>query len=99
MAAGQGGEGHVKPVIGCWLVGIDDDVVALADAEEEVVARDGLDGHHVGCDDLEGVADETDGEGVLEGGVDQSKEMFLSLGEGLAGVGAPGSVGVDVAAV
>lgn len=99
LATGKSRKGHVEPVVGGGLVGVDDNVVALADAEEDVGASDGSDGDHVGCNYLEAVADETNGKGVLEGGVDEAQEMLLALGEGLASVGAAGAVRVDVAAV
>lgn len=64
-----------------------------------MVARDGLDGDHVGGNNLEGVPYKTDCEGVLEGSVNESKEVFLALGQRLAGVGTTGAIGVDVTAI
>lgn len=52
--AGRDGEVEgidVHPVVGDWLVGFDDDVVALADADFEDVGCVGVDGHEVDAHD------------------------------------------------
>ena len=93
-----GGECDVEPVIRGVLVGVDGDVVALADGEEERRGGEGVDGDEVGGHDGELVVDEGHLEGVVDRGVDDAQEVALVALELDAGVGAA-AVGVDVRAV
>lgn len=65
-AARGRGEGGVEPVVGYGLVGVDDDVVSLADANVEACYRDGRDRDHVGGDDGEGMPYQGHGETGLD---------------------------------
>lgn len=98
-AAGAGGEGGVEPVVAHGLVGVDDDVVALADADKDAGCRHGGDGHHVGGDNLEVVVGERKSEGVLDRSVDQAHEVFLPRRERELLVATAGAGGVDILAV
>ncbi len=64
------------------MVGVDDDVVPLADADVETGYRDRLDWDHVCCDDGKGVANEGHGVAVLHRAIDQPEEMALACCEG-----------------
>ena len=60
VAQAAGGDVGAEPVVAFGLVGVDDDVVALADGEEDGFSGVGDDGDEVGGDDLEFVAVEGD---------------------------------------
>ena len=77
-AAAAAVEGGVEPVVADGLIGVDDDVVALADAHVQAGDGDGLDWDHVCGDDGEGVADQGYRVAVLHRAVDQPEEMALA---------------------
>lgn len=90
----------MEVVAGYGLVGFDDHVVALTDADEEFFGGQGLDGDEVGGYHCEVVTVETDFEVIVGGCVDESKAVFLALDEGVALVGsARAACRVDVCAV
>lgn len=61
-----------EPVFADILIGFDDDIVALTDAEKYPVSFDGCDGDQVGCHDFHLVAVKGDSDLVVDGGVDES---------------------------
>lgn len=78
-------------VVGRVGVGGDDDVVALADADEHAVGGVGRDGHEIGGDDGQGVAVEGELEVGVGGDVDEAEEVGLARGEDGFEAGAEGA--------
>ena len=66
------------PVVAWFLIGFDEDVVALADVDVEDVGLVGHDGDKVGGDDGELVAIDVELEGRLDGSVDDADQMSLA---------------------
>jgi len=93
------GQGRVDPVVSDGLVALDDDVVALTDAHEDVVNLVRLDRGEIGLDDLHLVADNGDSEGSVGRGIDESEPVALAFLQLDLGILAAGSAGVDVGAV
>ena len=85
-------ESHVEPVVPDGLVGIDDDIVALAHAQQQAVDLVRLHGNQVRRDDGHGVVHQRQLEVVLHRGVDEAQTMLLALGERNRGIlASPGS--------
>jgi hypothetical protein len=100
------GKGDVEPVVSDGLVGIDGDVVALANRQEDAADCSGVNGDEIGLHDGHLVADEGDGEGVVDAGVDDAESVALAglqlyavVGAAAVGVHCSLSVYVQVAAV
>ena len=70
VAQAAGGDVGAKPVVAFGLVGVDDDVVALTDGEEDGFSGVGHDGDEVRGDDLQFVAVEGDADGGVDRDVD-----------------------------
>ncbi len=73
------------------LVSVNHDVKTLADAQIDRVGRVGMDWDEVSSDDGHGVADDGDGEGVVDGGVDESEPVAFPRREDDLGVAAAGA--------
>lgn len=71
-----------EPVVGSGLVSVDDNIVTLADTNGEPLSREGLRGNVVRADDLHRMVVERDLDVVVDGHIDQSKEVLLALGDG-----------------
>lgn len=61
------------------LIGFDDDIVSLADADEEILGREWLDSNEIGRDHCHVVAVEADFEVVICSSVHESKTVFLAF--------------------
>lgn len=88
----------MEPVAVDGLVGVYDDVVAFADADEEPVCCVGDDGHEVHGDDGHVVFVKTDLEVVVRAGVDETESVLLSLLHRVAIVSSA-TLSVDVGAI
>lgn len=74
-------KGGVEPVVPNTLVGVNSDIVALANGKEETVDSLGLNGNHVGGNDGHGVILELQLEVIVGRGVDDAETMTLAGGE------------------
>jgi len=68
-----------EPVIACGLVGCEDDIVPLANSEENPASDEGLDWNQIGGDDAERVVVEGDTNIVVHAGVDETQAVLLTL--------------------
>lgn len=84
-----GFESGIKPVVAHSLVGLDDDIVALAHGHEKGRAHDWIDWNKVVRNHGEVVAYERDNKGVVDTGIDEAEKMFLAGGESETVVRAP----------
>lgn len=66
---------NVEPVVAHGLVGLNGHVVPLADADQELVGGEGLDGDKVGLDHREWMASEPDLEDVVDRRVDDAEAV------------------------
>ena len=60
------------------MVGVDDNIVPLPDADVHAGHGNRRDGDQISSNDLEGVSDEAEGEGVLDRCIDDADEMLLA---------------------
>lgn len=92
------GDNGPEPVVPCRLVRSNDNIVPLANSNQQRLRGERLDGDEVGRHDLHGVAIERDAEVVVHAGVDEAQAVALALLHGDLAVLAA-AVGVLVGAV
>lgn len=80
------------------LIGFNDDIVALADPDEELFCDKGLNRNEVRRDDCQVVTIKTDFEIVIRGSIDKSQSILLTFDNGIALISSTASR-IDIYAV